>query len=50
MVKELKTTYMPRNNEIGIDTASALKEKRDGVSGEAKSAMIKLLIRYGSTR
>ena len=50
MAKELKAAYVPPNNEIGIDTVSAFSEKRDGVSGEAKAAMIKLLIRYGSTR
>ena len=50
MAKELKAAYVPPNNEIGIDTVSALREKRDGVSGEAKPVMIKLWIRYGSTR
>ena len=50
MVKELKTTSVPPNNEIGIDTVSAFSEKRDGVSGEAKPVMIKLWIRNGSTR
>ena len=50
MAKKLKTAYMVPNNEIGIDTVSALRENRDSVSGEAKPAMIKLWIRYGSTR
>ena len=42
MAKELKTAYMAPNVEIGIDTVSAFSEKRDGVSGEAKPAMIRL--------
>ena len=50
MAKELKTAHMAPNDEIGIDTVSALRENRDIVSGEDKPAMIKLWIRYGSTR
>ena len=50
MAKELKTAYMVPNNEIGIDTVSVLRGNRDSVSGEDKPAMIKLWIRYGSTR
>ena len=50
MAKELKTAYMVPNNEIGIDTVSTLREDGDNVSGEEKPAMIKLWIRYGSTR
>jgi len=50
MANELKTAYMAPNNKIGIDTISALREDRDNVSGEEKPAMIKLWIRYGSTR
>ena len=51
MAKELKAAYVPPNNEIGIDTnMTAFGEKRDVVSGEAKPAIIKLWIRYGSTR
>ena len=50
MAKELKTAYMARNNEIRIDTVDALRENRNSVSGEEKPAMIKLWIRYASTR
>ena len=50
MAKELKMAYMAPNDEIGIDMVSALRENRDSVSGEDKPAMIKLWIRYGSTR
>ena len=50
MAKDLKAAYVPPNNEIGIDMVSVFSEKRDSVSGEAKPAMIKLWIRYGSTR
>ena len=50
MAKELKTAYMAPNNEIGIGAVNTLREDRDNVSGEEKSAMIKLWIRYGSTR
>ena len=50
MAKELKTAYMAPNNEIGIDTVSALRENRNSASGEEKPAMIELWIRYGSTR
>ena len=50
MAKELKTAYMATNNEIRIDTVGALRENRNSVSGEEKPAMIKLWIRYGSTR
>ena len=50
MAKELKTAYMAPNNEIGIDTVSALRENRNSASGEEKPAMIELWIRYGSSR
>ena len=50
MAKELNTAYVPPNNEIAIGTVNTFSEKRDGVSGEAKPAMSKLWMRYGSTR
>ena len=50
MAKELKTAFMAPNNEIRIDTVDALRENRNSVSGEEKPAMIKLWIRYASTR
>ena len=49
MANDLKAAYVPPNNEIGIDTVSAFSKKKGSVSREAKPAMIKLWIRYGST-